>query len=65
MFGYRWLPEFERIDDFAHRSFAAGDEFEDLPASRLCDGVERIGCCRCPGHGFSYTFRYRNMSIRD
>src|SRR5262245_55503010 len=60
--GHRRLSELERLGDLADRSLLGRDKFQDVPASRLGNGVERIRNCRRASHASIYIFPYGNMS---
>ena len=42
MLGYRRLPELELVGNLANRALVCCDELQNLPATRLGDGIERI-----------------------
>src|SRR5215203_5021962 len=48
------LPQRERIRDFRHRALVAGDELEDVTATRLRNRVERVGGRRGASHEMLY-----------
>ena len=56
------LLERERVGNFADRSFLSSDEFQDVPATGLGNGIEGVGTRRRTRHDYLYTFPYGNMS---
>src|SRR3954451_24457335 len=61
MFRYRRLREFERIDELAHRSLVAGDEFENGTTLRFSDCIEYVRTRRRARH-VRIIFLCGNMS---
>src|SRR5688572_16669219 len=50
--GHRRLIEFHGRHNLAHRSFLAGEEFENVAAPRLGNGIARVGGGTGAGHGY-------------
>jgi hypothetical protein len=63
VFGDLGLAETQAFDNVRYLDLATRDCVEYVPAHRVTQGIENIGCCRCPSHATYSTYRYGYVSM--